>query len=97
MDTRHAIERRLPPTRGSSSNARHRIRHCQRAADARHRRADGSSAAVRSVLGRVAYESATVSVAIVDDPTIHGLNRQYLEHDYPTDVLSFVLEDDGGT
>ena len=33
-----------------------------------------------------------VSIAIVDDPTIHALNRQYLQHDYATDVLSFVLE-----
>jgi len=53
------------------------------------------TAAVRSVLEDSPYESATVSVAVVDDPTIHALNRRYLEHDYPTDVLSFVLEDDG--
>lgn len=33
-----------------------------------------------------------ISIAIVDDHTIHRLNRQYLQHDYPTDVLSFVLE-----
>jgi probable rRNA maturation factor len=33
-----------------------------------------------------------VSIAVVDDPTIHTLNRQYLHHDYATDVLSFVLE-----
>lgn len=33
-----------------------------------------------------------ISIAIVDDGTIHRLNRQYLHHDYATDVLSFVLE-----
>jgi probable rRNA maturation factor len=52
-------------------------------------------AAVRSVLAESSFRSATVSVAVVDDPTIHALNRQFLQHDYPTDVLSFVLEDDG--
>ena len=35
-----------------------------------------------------------VSVAVVDDPTIHQLNREYLDHDYETDVLSFVLNKD---
>ena len=39
------------------------------------------------------FETAYVSIAVVDDPTIHGLNVQYLGHDYPTDVLSFVLEE----
>lgn len=38
--------------------------------------------------------SAQLSIAIVDDVTIHGLNRQYLNHDYPTDVLSFLLHVD---
>ncbi|HVY60053.1 MAG TPA: rRNA maturation RNase YbeY, partial [Planctomycetota bacterium] len=33
------------------------------------------------------------SVAIVDDPTIHALNREHLAHDYPTDVISFGLRD----
>lgn len=51
--------------------------------------------AVRSVLSESSFKTATVSLAIVDDPEIHRLNRQFLEHDYPTDVLSFVLEDDG--
>jgi len=36
---------------------------------------------------------AEVSIAVVDDPSIHELNRQHLDHDYPTDVLSFALSD----
>ncbi len=51
------------------------------------------AAAVQIALAEAGCGEATVSVAIVDDPTIHRLNRQFLEHDYPTDVLSFVLEE----
>ena len=40
--------------------------------------------------------SAEISIAIVDDETIHDLNRRYLKHDYATDVLSFVLDRDEG-
>jgi probable rRNA maturation factor len=40
--------------------------------------------------------AANVSLAVVDDPRIHELNRRYLAHDYPTDVLSFVLEQSDG-
>ena len=42
-----------------------------------------------------AFSSAAISLAVVDDETIHELNRRHLDHDWPTDVLSFVLEDDG--
>ena len=35
--------------------------------------------------------AAEISLAIVDDPTIHHLNRRFLAHDEPTDVLSFLL------
>ena len=51
--------------------------------------------AVGSVLNGSSYTSGMISIAVVDDPTIHQINRQFLEHDYPTDVLSFVLEEDG--
>ncbi len=50
------------------------------------------AAAARSILAHSEYPAATVSIAVVDDSTIHALNVQYLRHDYPTDVLSFVLE-----
>lgn len=50
-------------------------------------------AAVQSVLEDSSFETAVVSVAVVDDPTIHQLNRQFLQHDYPTDILSFVLDE----
>lgn len=50
-------------------------------------------AAVRTVLAESEFSSANISIAVVDDPTIHELNNQYLRHDYPTDVLSFVLDD----
>lgn len=48
-------------------------------------------AAVAEVLSDARQTAATVSVAVVDDATIHELNRTYLQHDYPTDVLSFSL------
>ncbi len=35
--------------------------------------------------------SAELSVAIVTDRKIHVLNRQYLAHDHPTDVVTFDL------
>lgn len=51
-------------------------------------------AAIERVLRDSPYDSGAISIAVVDDPTIHEINRQYLEHDYPTDVLSFPLEDE---
>jgi probable rRNA maturation factor len=54
---------------------------------------DQLTAAVIAVLGDSSFTSADISLAVVDDPAMHRLNRQFLEHDYPTDVLSFVLED----
>jgi probable rRNA maturation factor len=42
--------------------------------------------------GRGDYE---ISLAFVDDAKIHELNKRYLDHDEPTDVLSFPLSDPG--
>ncbi len=48
--------------------------------------------AIRSILEEVGVERGEISLAVVDDPEMHRLNREYLRHDYPTDVLSFMLE-----
>jgi probable rRNA maturation factor len=34
-------------------------------------------------------EAIEVGITITNDQEIHTLNKQYLDHDYPTDVLSF--------
>lgn len=51
---------------------------------------------VLTVLKDAGIEDGEISIAIVDDAEMHALNRKYLDHDYPTDVLSFVLEEDDG-
>jgi probable rRNA maturation factor len=51
--------------------------------------------AVRTVLEGEGVDDAVISLAFVDNATIHQLNRRYLGHDEPTDVLSFPLSDPG--
>src|SRR5262245_4956323 len=48
-------------------------------------------AAARAVLEGEQIGDAEISLAFVDNPTIHRLNLRYLNHDEPTDVLSFPL------
>ncbi len=48
--------------------------------------------AISAVLDDCGIRNGSVSIAIVDDSAIRSLNKQYLEHDYETDVLSFTLE-----
>ena len=50
------------------------------------------SEAARLIMADFEIQAGSVSLAIVDDTTIHELNRRYLGHDYPTDVLSFVYQ-----
>jgi probable rRNA maturation factor len=50
---------------------------------------------VRAVLDGEGVADAEISLAFVDNPTIHRLNQRYLQHDEPTDVLSFPLSDAG--
>jgi len=48
---------------------------------------------VRDVLEHEGISDAEISLAFVADDEMHALNRRHLEHDYPTDVLSFLLDE----
>ena len=52
-------------------------------------------AGVRAVLDSANVTSCEVSLTVVDNARMHELNRRHLDHDYPTDVLSFLLGFDG--
>jgi probable rRNA maturation factor len=51
--------------------------------------------AMRSVLRAEGVREAELSVAFVGDEQIAALNRDYLQHEGPTDVISFALHDPG--
>ncbi|MFN9436442.1 MAG: rRNA maturation RNase YbeY [Planctomycetota bacterium] len=51
-------------------------------------------AAVDRIAQDFGWSSGQISIAILDDERIQEINRQYLQHDYPTDVISFNLSDD---
>src|SRR4051812_44502593 len=43
------------------------------------------------VLNQEDVASAKIGLAFVDDARMHELNRKFLAHDYPTDVLTFPM------
>ena len=47
---------------------------------------------VLEILAGEEVAAGQISVAVVDDPTIQEINQRHLQHDYATDVISFVLE-----
>jgi probable rRNA maturation factor len=47
----------------------------------------------RAVLEGEGIADAEISLAFVDNATIHRLNKQYLDHDEPTDILTFPLSE----
>lgn len=57
--------------------------------------ADRVEAAVRHVLRAEGVDAAEISVALVGDGEIAALNERYLDHEGPTDVISFHLHDRG--
>jgi probable rRNA maturation factor len=51
--------------------------------------------AVRATLRRLDVRTGEVSVTLLEDVAIERLNREYLRHEGPTDVISFALHDPG--
>lgn len=51
--------------------------------------------AVRETLASEGVEEGEVSLTFLADDRIQELNHRYLDRDYPTDVLSFALHDEG--
>jgi len=51
-------------------------------------------AVTRAVLEDEQVASAEISLAIVSDEEIHRVNREHLDHDFPTDVISFLYASD---
>ena len=49
---------------------------------------------VACVLAGEARPARYLGIILADHQTVHDLNRDYLSHDYRTDVLSFSLADD---
>lgn len=50
----------------------------------------------RDILAGEGVRDADISLAFVDNATIHRLNKQFLGHHEPTDVLSFPLGEGKG-
>ena len=46
-----------------------------------------------SILADNGIKSGKINVVLVDSDTIQQYNRDFLQHDYPTDSISFLTED----
>ncbi len=49
---------------------------------------------ITSILKDYECPAASVNVIYLNNEDIHEMNRKYLEHDYPTDVITFTLDED---
>lgn len=48
---------------------------------------------VKKALKAEGIKAANVDIILLSDDAIHDMNKQYLKHDYATDVITFPLED----
>ena len=55
--------------------------------------AERVAAAVRHVLHAEAIQEAEISLALLDDAAIAAMNEEYLEHEGPTDVITFAMHE----
>ena len=49
----------------------------------------------RAVLRGEQRPDGIITIVLLDDEAIHDLNMRFLSHDYPTDVITFPLGEDG--
>ena len=52
---------------------------------------DALAALAREVLRGEGVRAASISLVLVDDAAIRAINRRELQHDWPTDVITFAL------
>ena len=52
--------------------------------------------AVRTIAGDYGYRKGEVSLAILDDQAIRVVNRDFLQHDWATDAITFPFEASNG-
>ncbi|MHC2070329.1 rRNA maturation RNase YbeY [Bremerella sp. T1] len=52
--------------------------------------------AVQEVFSGEGFPRGEVGIAVVDNTEIHEFNNRFLQHDYPTDVITFPMDDDDG-
>ena len=48
------------------------------------------------VLERESVAWSSISIVLAGHETVRNLNRKYLDHDFETDVLSFLIDQTGG-
>lgn len=48
--------------------------------------------AAQAVLQGEGYPQGEIGIAVVDNREIHTFNQRFLQHDYPTDVITFPLD-----
>lgn len=51
--------------------------------------------AVQSVFSGEGFARGEVGIAVVDNTEIHDFNIRFLQHDYPTDVITFPMDQEG--
>ncbi len=49
--------------------------------------------AVKKILSSLGWKHAEISVLLTTDPDIRKINREFLNHDYATDVIAFGAQD----